>query len=114
MREAAGVRKSIQKHGGEVGGGRLNRGHQRLVHTVKVMAGDEVYRVPQLHIIGGFGEGSSVHKPDCWSPVCVQSEEAVRDVTLARYCYNVNSSAVCSASFATEPCQRAKRGFFFF
>lgn len=45
---------------------------------------------------------------DCRPPVCVQSEEALRDVTLERYCYNVNSR-VDPASFASGLFLRARK-----
>lgn len=103
------MRKSIQTHGG---GGQTKQRTPEVGPHSKSDGGGEVHDVPQLHIIEGFVDGSLVHKPDCWSPVCVQAEEAVRDTTLERYCYNVNSRAARSASFATEPCLRAKRFFF--
>ncbi len=43
---------------------------------------------------------------------CVCVREAERDATLERYCYNVNSRAAGSASFATDPFCRGKKKCF--
>lgn len=76
----------------------------------------DVYRVPQLQIIWGFCRWELRLLVACLC-LCVctcVSGEALRDVTLERYCYSVNSNVAHSASVDYWPAADGKKMSFFF